>query len=42
MMVCEMPFHRIEELIAGTALELRPTLALRDPTLPFVDRRHLA
>jgi hypothetical protein len=42
MMVCKVPFHRFEEPIVGRAFELCPTLAVRDPSLPFADRCHLA
>ena len=41
MMVCEVPFDRVEELGVGITREVRPTLALGDPALAFADRCHL-
>ena len=42
MVVCEMPFDRIQKLTIGIARELRPALTLGDPVLTFRDRCHLA
>jgi hypothetical protein len=42
MVMCEMLLDRGKELFVGSACELRPALAMRDPTLPFADHRHLA
>jgi hypothetical protein len=43
VVVCEVSLHRVEELLVRIARELRPALALSDPTLPlpFADRCHL-
>jgi DNA-binding SARP family transcriptional activator len=38
MVVCEVLLNRIEELRLGAACELRPALAVGDPTVPFDDR----
>jgi len=37
MVVCEMPLHRIEELLIGLSSETRPALAVGDPPVPFVE-----
>ena len=42
VVVCEMSLDRGKELFVGTACELRPALTVCDPTVPFVDRPHLA
>jgi len=39
-MVCEMQLHDIEELLVGFTRELRPALALGDPSLAFSDGAH--
>jgi len=41
MVVCEVPFDRIEELRVRITREMCPTLALGDPALAFADRCHL-
>jgi hypothetical protein len=41
-MMSEVILSRIEELLFGTATELRPALAISDPTVFFVDRGHLS
>jgi hypothetical protein len=42
MVMCEMSVNRLKELFVGAARELRPALAVSDPSLPFADHRHLA
>jgi len=42
MVVCEVSLHRIEELLIGLSCESRPALAVGDPSVPFVDRGHMA
>ena len=42
MVVCEVSLHCIEELLIGLSCELRPALAVGDPSVPFVDRSHMA
>ena len=42
VMMCEVSLSRVEELLFGSASELRPALAIRDPTVFFVDRGHLS
>jgi hypothetical protein len=37
MMMREVSLHHIEELLVGGPCELRPALAVGDPTMPFVD-----
>jgi hypothetical protein len=41
-MMCEVSLSRVEELLFGTALELRPALAIGGPAVPSVDRGHLS
>jgi hypothetical protein len=38
MMMREVSLNHIEELFIGRPCELRPALAIGDPTMPFVDR----
>ncbi len=40
MMMSEVSLCRVEELLRGAALELRPTLAKSEPAVHFVDRGH--
>jgi hypothetical protein len=42
MVVREMPLDRFEQLLIGATHELRPALAVGDPSLPFIDRGHFA
>ena len=42
MVVCEVSLHCIEELLIGLSCELRPALAVGDPSMRFVDRGHMA
>jgi hypothetical protein len=39
-MVCKVQLYDIEELLVGSARELRPALALGDPPLAFSDGAH--
>lgn len=41
-MVCEMSLDRGEELLVGATCELRPALAMSNPSLHSADRSHLA
>jgi hypothetical protein len=40
MVTCEMSLDRVEELFVGSAGELRPALAIGDPSLSSIDPRH--
>jgi hypothetical protein len=42
MVMREMSLDRLEQLRVGAACELRPALALDDPSLPRIDRGHFA
>ena len=42
MVMSEVSLSRIEELLFGITLELRPTLAICDPAVLFSDRGHLS
>ena len=42
MVVCKVLLNRVEELLLGCAGELRPALAVGDPSVPFADRGHMA
>jgi hypothetical protein len=42
MVVGEVSLGRIEELLLGFAHELRPALAIGDPSVPFADRGHFS
>lgn len=42
MVVREMTFNRFEQLPIGATRELRPALAVDDPSLPLIDRGHIA
>jgi hypothetical protein len=38
----EMSLNRFKQLRIGATYELRPALALSDPSLPLIDRGHIA
>ena len=38
----EVPLRRLEQLLFGSAYELRPTLAMRDPLVLSIDYGHKA
>jgi hypothetical protein len=38
----EMSLDRLKQLLIGATCELRPALASSDPSLPFIDRGHIA
>jgi hypothetical protein len=40
MVMSEVSLRRIEELLLGVALELRPTLAVGDPIVLSIDSGH--
>jgi hypothetical protein len=40
MVMGEMSLERVEQLLVGATRELRPALALDDPSLPLVDGGH--
>jgi hypothetical protein len=40
MVMSEMSLRRVEELLLGVALQLRPTLAIGDPIVLSVDWGH--
>ena len=42
MMMREVSLSRFEQLLLGIARELRPALAVRDPSVSVLDRGHLA
>lgn len=42
MVVREMTLDCFEQLLIGATSELRPALAVDDPSLPFIDRGHIA
>lgn len=41
MVMREMTLDRLEQLRIGATCELRPALALGDPSLPLIDRGHI-
>jgi hypothetical protein len=42
MVMREMSLNRLEQLRIGATYESRPALALGDPSLPLIDRGHIA
>jgi hypothetical protein len=42
MVMSEVSLRRVEELLLGIALELRPALAIGNPSVLSIDRGHLS
>ena len=42
MVMREVPLRRLEQLLFGSAYELRPTVAMRDPSVLSIDYGHEA